>query len=321
MQIIVKHPWSSLRDALLISAFMTFVVLIARHYDIFTFFASLADPAREISPAEAVLLAILFALALHLRPPPPQGGALRRRLPFSARARDARVARARDAGSADEAAEPARLARRARCGDRQFGACGQTHAFFIMDLNGFKCVNDAHGHAVGDHVLQVVVERFRRVTRPSDLLARLGGDEFAVLSCNVDRNAAWSIGARFAAPCGTRSAPTGTRTTSASPSVPPSCPSMAAPARRSCATPTSPCTAPRRRRLRARLLRSGNRCAACRAPGRRLSRLPLRRTVERVGALHEKGGLLGGKVHGNDDAALSVAPSPTSTSSARPRRD
>jgi diguanylate cyclase (GGDEF)-like protein len=72
------------------------------------------------------------------------------------------------------------------------------HAFFMLDLNGFKRVNDRHGHAVGDHVLQIVVERFRRAARPNDLLARLGGDEFAVLSYDVDRASALDIGARFA---------------------------------------------------------------------------------------------------------------------------
>jgi diguanylate cyclase (GGDEF)-like protein len=71
------------------------------------------------------------------------------------------------------------------------------HAFFLIDLNDFKRVNDLHGHSLGDRVLQVAADRFRTVTRPSDLLARLGGDEFAVLSYNVDRNTACAIGQRF----------------------------------------------------------------------------------------------------------------------------
>ncbi len=76
---------------------------------------------------------------------------------------------------------------------------GRKHAFFLIDLNDFKHVNDLHGHALGDRVLQVVAERFRTVTRPNDLLARLGGDEFAVLSYNVDRDTAYAIGLRFIA--------------------------------------------------------------------------------------------------------------------------
>ena len=73
------------------------------------------------------------------------------------------------------------------------------NAFFLIDLNDFKRVNDLHGHSVGDRVLQVIAERFRTVARPSDVLARLGGDEFAVLSYNVDRDTAYAIGLRLIA--------------------------------------------------------------------------------------------------------------------------
>ena len=73
------------------------------------------------------------------------------------------------------------------------------HAFFLLDLNDFKRVNDRHGHAVGDRVLQIVVERFRAAARPTDMLTRLGGDEFAVLAYEVDKEAASAIGERFIA--------------------------------------------------------------------------------------------------------------------------
>ena len=53
-------------------------------------------------------------------------------------------------------------------------------ALAVMDLDGFKEVNDAHGHAWGDFVLRIVAERMRE-TLPDALMARIGGDEFAIL--------------------------------------------------------------------------------------------------------------------------------------------
>jgi diguanylate cyclase (GGDEF)-like protein len=54
-----------------------------------------------------------------------------------------------------------------------------------IDLNSFKPVNDTYEHATGDHLLKIVAERLRKVTRASDFCARIGGDEFAVLCTSV----------------------------------------------------------------------------------------------------------------------------------------
>src|SRR5262249_23962646 len=61
------------------------------------------------------------------------------------------------------------------------GRSGSPLAVLLVDLDGFKQVNDSLGHDAGDQLLEAVAERFTETSRPSDTLARLGGDEFALL--------------------------------------------------------------------------------------------------------------------------------------------
>jgi len=57
---------------------------------------------------------------------------------------------------------------------------GERLTVFFMDLDGFKEINDSHGHAAGDQVLAEVAQRLMAQVRQEDMVARFGGDEFAV---------------------------------------------------------------------------------------------------------------------------------------------
>ncbi len=76
-------------------------------------------------------------------------------------------------------------------------------ALLMLDLDGFKAVNDTHGHEVGDALLQTVGRRLRLCVRESDTVARMGGDEFVVLLSELqDAEAASAVAGKILAALG-----------------------------------------------------------------------------------------------------------------------
>ena len=75
---------------------------------------------------------------------------------------------------------------------------GRPLALIYLDLDDFKAVNDAHGHATGDAVLRLVADATRTAVRQADIVGRLGGDEFGVLMPETDGMVAHAAATRLA---------------------------------------------------------------------------------------------------------------------------
>ena len=88
----------------------------------------------------------------------------------------------------------------------------QSVAVLLLDLDGFKEVNDSLGHDAGDQLLIAVSQRLRGCLRPADSIARLGGDEFTILLEEITSlHEATRVAERIEARCEPRSFWTVTR--------------------------------------------------------------------------------------------------------------
>ena len=108
-----------------------------------------------------------------------RGGELRRRH-RPRRAGPAHAPRGRSR-PADGLANRRALERTLEAALARAGARARSVGLVMLDLDGFKAINDSHGHAAGDEALREVARRLRRCVRERDLVARLGGDEFVVV--------------------------------------------------------------------------------------------------------------------------------------------
>lgn len=70
-------------------------------------------------------------------------------------------------------------------------------AFFVIDADDFKSINDAYGHARGDEALRAIATTIKAQVREKDLVGRIGGEEFAVLLFNVSQTEAAAVAERI----------------------------------------------------------------------------------------------------------------------------
>jgi diguanylate cyclase (GGDEF)-like protein len=84
--------------------------------------------------------------------------------------------------------------------NQQAALCSRTHrnfAVLYLDLDGFKSINDQHGHPAGDELLRSVAGRLKAAIRESDIAARLGGDEFAGVLFDTGMDGASTVAAKL----------------------------------------------------------------------------------------------------------------------------
>lgn len=126
-----------------------------------------AQPQRELAQAAVIAELLVFVLALGMR----------QRTDGAAAAHTQQKAGNLDTDPLTGAASRAGFESRAG----EWLRYGRPFSLMLIDLHGFKAVNERHGRAGGDAVLAAIAQRLREQVRADDMVARLGGDEFAIL--------------------------------------------------------------------------------------------------------------------------------------------
>jgi diguanylate cyclase (GGDEF)-like protein len=177
----------AVQDGLILAAVMCAATLFAFEYDFFEHADQMTVHQRRITAQEFfVLTGFLIAglIAFSFRRLTLQKRELTRRLAAETAANDARRQALHDALTG----LPNRRALLDVMNATLTGLrSSRLHALVMLDLTGFKAINDQYGHPVGDQILQIIARRMQSNLRDGEFAARLGGDEFAVFCPNVEQ--------------------------------------------------------------------------------------------------------------------------------------
>lgn len=176
---IVKHRMS-IQDLSLIAAILCVLGYLAFEVDVFVAQGTLSTEEKIVELDEALLLGAVLAVGLLIfavRRYMDQKREIERRIAAERRARELAYQ-----DPLTGLANRRQFEEALRTAAASPPAQGKSHAVFLLDLNGFKQINDTYGHGTGDEVLLITAERLLRAAREGDLVARLGGDEFVILA-------------------------------------------------------------------------------------------------------------------------------------------
>jgi diguanylate cyclase (GGDEF)-like protein len=177
--LLIRHRYTLLEGSLLLAA-LSIAGLLAFEYNIFFYFndATLDERVIELDEALALGTALcLGLLVLSWRFMLSQRREVTRRIEAERKARNLAMQ-----DSLTGLPNRRRFDHELKAAIAAPPRIDGTHAVFLLDLNGFKHVNDVYGHGTGDEVLIDVAMRLRRAIREHDLVVRFGGDEFAILA-------------------------------------------------------------------------------------------------------------------------------------------